>query len=129
MASFGELLGMAFQIVDDVLDFTEPESVTGKPSGLDLREHKVTLPLIHALPRMSEGQRREVVRLMETAEPSDGQISEVIGAVTEMGGVEYARTQAQRYATRAEALLDVLPATDAREALRASLAYVLDRRH
>ena len=54
MARFGEYLGMAFQIVDDLLDFTESATVTGKPSGNDLREHKVTLPLIHALPQMND---------------------------------------------------------------------------
>ena len=53
LAQFGDRLGMAFQIADDILDYTEDESVTGKPGGLDLREHKVTLPLIAALPHVS----------------------------------------------------------------------------
>jgi len=66
VARFGEYLGMAFQIVDDLLDFTELATVTGKPSGNDLREHKVTLPLIHALPQMNDVQRTRVQRLMET---------------------------------------------------------------
>src|SRR6266704_5039129 len=71
LARFGMRLGMAFQITDDLLDYTEPEAVTGKPSGLDLREHKVTLPLIAALARMpAEGPGRLVVaELMEVAEP------------------------------------------------------------
>src|SRR5690606_16978866 len=60
LARFGERLGMAFQIIDDLLDYTALSEDTGKPSGLDLREHKVTLPLIHALPRMSAGERKLV---------------------------------------------------------------------
>ncbi|HSR14710.1 MAG TPA: polyprenyl synthetase family protein [Gemmatimonadales bacterium] len=128
MARFGEYLGMAFQIVDDLLDFTQSEAVTGKPSGLDLREHKVTLPLIHALPMMNPTQRGRVARLMETAEPPDGLIAEVIQDVADLGGLAYARQRAQTFAAQAEAELDRLPPSTARETLRASLTYVLDRR-
>jgi octaprenyl-diphosphate synthase len=128
MARFGDCLGMAFQIVDDVLDFTEPEAVTGKPSGRDLREHKVTLPLIYALPRMSSAQQHEVVALMETPEPTDGQVASVMESVASAGGLTAARRRAQEFAARAEAGLDVLPPSPARDALRASLTYVLDRR-
>lgn len=128
MARFGEYLGMAFQIVDDLLDFTESEEVTGKPSGGDLREHKVTLPLIYALPRMDERQRARVQRLMDTPQPEAGLIGEVVADVAAAGGLEYARERAHRLAGRAEAELAMLPDTPARETLRASLSYVLDRR-
>lgn len=128
LARFGEALGMAFQIVDDLLDYTEDVSVTGKPSGLDLREHKVTLPLIAALPEMSESERQAVTHLMQTAEPSDAQIAEVMAAVARTGGLDYARDRAQRLAQQAERELDELPSTPAREALRASIAYVVERR-
>jgi octaprenyl-diphosphate synthase len=125
---FGEALGMAFQVVDDLLDYTEDASVTGKPFGSDLREHKVTLPLIAALPRMDEGGRREVSRLVHSPEPTDTQIREVITAVSEAGGLEYARERALRLAQLAERELDLLPSSAAREALRASITYVVDRR-
>jgi octaprenyl-diphosphate synthase len=125
---FGQALGMAFQIVDDLLDYTEDASVTGKPFGSDLREHKVTLPLIAALPRMDEAGRREVARLLTTSEPSDSQIAEVIAAVAEVGGLEYARERALRLAQQADGELEVLPTSPARDALRASITYVLDRR-
>jgi len=128
MARFGEYLGMAFQIVDDLLDFTESATVTGKPSGNDLREHKVTLPLIHALPQMNDAQRARVQRLMETEAPPDGLIEEVVADVAERGGLAYARDRAHRFARRAEAELDILPDSPSRETLRASLTYVLDRR-
>lgn len=128
MARFGEYLGMAFQIVDDLLDFTETESVTGKPSGNDLREHKVTLPLIFALPRMTPAQQQRVQRLMDTPEPGDDLIGEVVADVAATGGLTYARERAQQFAARAEAELEVLPESPARETLRASLSYVLERR-
>lgn len=128
MARFGYHLGMAFQVVDDLLDFTADEAVTGKPSGLDLREHKVTLPLIHALPRMSPVQRRAVEVLMANPEPTDAEIHAVVDAVEASGGLEYARGRAQGFIDAAEADLEVLPASQARETLRASLAYVIERR-
>jgi octaprenyl-diphosphate synthase len=125
---FGEFLGMAFQIVDDLLDYTEPEEVTGKPRGADLREHKVTLPLIHALPRLTDGDRRLVNRLMAAPEPGDDLIAEVIQAVAAVGGLDYARERAHALARHAELALDALPDNAATEALRASIVYVLDRR-
>ena len=128
MSRFGEYLGMAFQIVDDLLDFTESATVTGKPSGNDLREHKVTLPLIHALPQMNDAQRARVQRLMETETPPDGLIEEVVADVAERGGLAYAKERAHGFARRAEAELEVLQESPARETLRASLTYVLDRR-
>lgn len=125
---FGEALGMAFQIVDDLLDYTEEEAVTGKPSGNDLREHKVTLPLIYALGRFGPDARREVATLMATAEPSEPQIASVIQRVAEAGGLEYAKERAHRLAAQAERELDALPPSSARETLRDSITYVLDRR-
>jgi octaprenyl-diphosphate synthase len=126
---FGEALGMAFQIVDDLLDYTADAAALGKPSGSDLREHKVTLPLIHALPRMAESERKAVAALLHSAEPADSQIAEVIGAVARAGGLDYARERAQRLGQQADAELDVLPSSPARDALRASITYVLDRRN
>jgi octaprenyl-diphosphate synthase len=128
MRRFGEGLGMAFQIVDDLLDFTGDEADTGKPAGLDLREHKVTLPLIHALPKMSAPERAAVEALMESPEPSEQQIAEVVHAVTERGGLRYARSRAQELCDQAESALEELPAGPARDTLRASLTYVLERR-
>jgi octaprenyl-diphosphate synthase len=125
---FGGALGMAFQIVDDLLDYTEDASVTGKPFGSDLREHKVTLPLIAALPRMEDTERRGVSRLLQTPEPSDSQIAEVIMTVSRAGGLEYARERAMRLAQVAEGELELLQPSAAREALRAGITYVIDRR-
>ena len=128
LARFGMLLGMAFQITDDLLDYTQPEAVTGKPSGLDLREHKVTLPLIAALARVLPPDRRVVAQLMETPEPSDDLVAEVIRMVESVGGLETARQRALDLAQQAEAELDVLPSSAARDALQGSIAYAVERR-
>ena len=128
LARFGMLLGMAFQITDDLLDYTQSEAVTGKPSGLDLREHKVTLPLIAALARMPAAGRRVVADLMQSAEPSDDLVAEVIRLVEGAGGLETARQRALELAQQAEAELEELPPSPARDALQGSIAYAVERR-
>ena len=128
LRKYGEQLGMAFQLADDLLDYTETESVTGKPSGNDLREHKVTLPLIAALPSMSPAARGIVNALFDTAVPTDAQIAEVVGIVTESGGLDYARRKGEEFAQEAEEALAGVPASEARQALADAIAYVLDRR-
>jgi octaprenyl-diphosphate synthase len=126
---FGHGLGMAFQITDDVLDYTETEDVTGKPSGHDLKEHKITLPLIAALPDLDAAERATVDALMDDADPSDERVAEVIAIVQARGGVESARERAQGFARAAERELEALPEGEARDALLAALAYAVERRH
>ncbi len=128
MARFGDRLGMAFQVVDDILDYTEDESVTGKPSGNDLREHKVTLPLIGALPAMTAVQRRLVEALFADEHPTDGAIRDVMHVVADAGGIDYARRAGERYAQEADDALAAVPASPARAALADALAYVIHRR-
>jgi octaprenyl-diphosphate synthase len=128
MRRYGERLGMAFQVADDLLDYTEAESVTGKPSGNDLREHKVTLPLIAALPHMSGVQRAQVDALFAADHPSDAIIADVVQIVTECGGLEYARRKGEEFSAEAEAALIGIPESEARQSLADAIAYVLDRR-
>jgi octaprenyl-diphosphate synthase len=126
---FGLYLGMAFQIVDDLLDYTQTEAVTGKPCGLDLKEHKVTLPLIAALAggRLSREGRDAVEVLMATPEPSEDMVQAVVRAVEAAGGLAYARRRAQELARQAEAELEAVPASPARDALRDTIAYSVER--
>lgn len=128
MRTFGESIGMAFQVADDLLDYTEVESVTGKPSGNDLKEHKVTLPMIHALGKMSRAQRQQVDALFADPTPSDASIAEVVGIVTECGGLDYARAEGERFASAAEGALKDLPASEVKQSLADALAYVMERR-
>ena len=128
LARYGERLGLAFQIADDILDYTEDESVTGKPSGLDLKEHKVTLPLIGALPSMTPAARDRVEALFADAEPSDALVAEVVGIVSEAGGLEYARQRGEQFADEAYDALAGVPESPARTALCDAIVYVMDRR-
>jgi octaprenyl-diphosphate synthase len=127
LGDFGENLGMAFQITDDLLDYREVKETTGKPSGLDLREHKVTLPLIHALREMSSASRKEVERLFETETVTDDEIAAVVQIVADCGGFEYARQRGEEFAERAQDALSDLPDTVARRSLSASISYVMER--
>lgn len=127
LGDFGENLGMAFQITDDLLDYREVKETTGKPSGLDLREHKVTLPLIHALREMSPASRKEVERLFEREAVTDDEIAAVVQIVADSGGFEYARQRGEEFAERAYDALSDLPDTVARRSLSASISYVMER--
>ena len=128
LRAYGDALGMAFQITDDLLDYTGAETVTGKPTGLDLREHKVTLPLIAALPSMTPAERESVRRLFATPAPGDDQVAVIVELVERYGGLIYARERATHYAQQAEAALDVLPPSDARDALQGAITYAVERR-
>ena len=125
---YGARLGMAFQVADDILDYTGSSSTTGKPSGLDLREHKVTLPLIAALPRLSPRDRAKVEALFATETPSDDQILGVVALVADAGGIDEARRHGETFAQEAEEALADLPPTPARAALADAILYVMDRR-
>lgn len=128
LALYGDRLGMAFQIADDILDYVEEAAVTGKPSGLDIREHKVTLPLIAALRDMPAAHRERVDALFADEDPSDDLVAEVTAIVVDAGGVEYARREGERYAREAEQAVKRLPESPARAALVEAIAYVMDRR-
>ena len=125
---YGERLGMAFQVADDILDYTGSSSVTGKPSGLDLREHKVTLPLIAALPRLTGAARGRIEALFATESPADEQVAEAIELVTEAEGIDIAQRRGEQFAHEAEEALDGLPDTPARTALADAILYVMNRR-
>jgi octaprenyl-diphosphate synthase len=127
LGGYGHDLGMAFQIVDDLLDYTVSSDVTGKPNGLDLKEHKVTLPLILALPRLGASERRTVNELFADESPSDAMVASVIDAVRDAGGLEGAREVARNYASSALDRLGSLPDDPAVEILRLTVEFVLER--
>jgi octaprenyl-diphosphate synthase len=128
MKAFGLELGLAFQIADDLLDYTSDASITGKPTGLDLREHKVTLPLIAVLPELGERERARVHALFADPEPDEESIAGVVEIVRTRGGLEYARAAALECAARAAEALDGIPSGPAVDALRDSIAHAVERR-
>lgn len=128
LAGYGHNLGMAFQIADDLLDYTGSEAVTGKPTGHDLRERKVTLPLVGALAHANEAEEAEIRSFFTRVDPTDEEIQRIIEIVEARGGLEYARRQARLYAGRAEAALAGVPDGASADALRDAVSYAVDRR-
>jgi octaprenyl-diphosphate synthase len=128
LARFGERLGMAFQVVDDLLDYTADQEVTGKPSGLDLRERKMTLPLIAAMREMGPAARERVESFFAAETPTDHDIHEIVSLAADHGGLAYARQRAETFAQEAEEALAGLPNTPARGAMYDAITYVLERR-
>jgi len=128
LGAFGHDLGIAFQIADDLLDYESDEAVTGKPTGHDLREHKVTLPLIAALGRLTDAERSRVRRFFADPEPVDEEIDAIVEMVRERGGLEYARARGEEYAERAASRLVGLPEGPATDALGEAVAYVIGRK-
>jgi octaprenyl-diphosphate synthase len=124
---YGDALGMAFQIADDLIDYTEAQETTGKPTGLDLKEHKVTLPLIAALRVMSSAEREKVDALFANESPADDDVAEVIRIVAANGGLDYAREKGALFADQAREALAGLPDTVAQQALYESISYVMER--
>ncbi|MCC6317769.1 MAG: polyprenyl synthetase family protein [Gemmatimonadaceae bacterium] len=127
LSTFGERLGMAFQVADDLLDYTAVAATTGKPTGLDLKEHKVTLPLIHALRSISPAGLRVVEALFANPDPTGDQIAAVVEVVQEAGGLDYARIRGEEFLGQAEEALTSLPDTPARQALHDAMVYVMER--
>jgi heptaprenyl diphosphate synthase/octaprenyl-diphosphate synthase len=124
LASYGYDLGLAFQIVDDVLDFTGDEALLGKPAGNDLREGTLTLPLIYAVAHSHHSLLREVAR---TARPDPACVPQLVAAVLAAGGPERAMATARELATRAFEHLASFPPSPARRALVEIGAFVLTR--
>ena len=125
---FGHALGMAFQIADDLLDYEGIEELTGKPVGHDLRERKVTLPLVEAMRRVGPQDRETIRQFFTRLDPSDDDINEIIVLVRHAGGLDYARERARDFAQEARLILDRIPATGAAEtSLRASIEYAVER--
>jgi geranylgeranyl pyrophosphate synthase len=124
---YGQSLGMAFQIVDDVLDYAGTEATTGKPVGNDLAQGLVTLPLIYALQADANGKADYVARLIERPDERRGDVAEVVSWVNQGHGVESALDLARHYATRARATLTEFAASPIRDVLEQLVDFVLAR--
>ena len=126
MRDYGENIGMAFQIRDDLLDYLSTERTLGKPIGGDLKEKKLTLPLIHALRTAGRRDGRRVLRLLRNG-VGRREIAEIVAFVEAHGGTAYARTRADHYRDAALACLADLPDNDAVASLRSFAQYVISR--
>jgi len=129
LADFGWNLGMAFQLVDDVLDFTSREAVLGKPVGNDLREGKVTLPLIYALEDASNEERRLVETVLRDEGYDRVPFGRILDAIQRHDGIARARARAAAFTDEARAIIQTFPDSPSQRALAALTELVLDRDH
>jgi octaprenyl-diphosphate synthase len=124
--AFGEKIGIAFQIRDDLFDFGDNDS--GKPSGIDIKEKKLTLPLIHALKQVSPSSAKEMLKLIKSKTPDKEKLTRVTAFVNENNGMEYARSIMTQLKDEAFALLGNHASRNDLD-MRALVDFVIDRKH
>ena len=126
MHDFGEKIGVAFQIRDDLFDFGDGQA--GKPQGNDIQEKKMTLPLIHALNNTTASQRNHIINTIKNENTNPKKIKEVTDFVLASPGIEYTRQMMYKYRSQAFEILHTFPASPARESLESLVNYVTERK-
>jgi len=127
MKDFGENIGIAFQIRDDILDY-EGTGLTGKTVGNDIKEKKITLPLIHALEQSSASKKRHILGIVKSRKKTKSEIAEVISFVIEYGGLDYAELKMNQYRDKALAILDNYPDSEVKNSLQQFVNYTTARK-
>lgn len=123
---FGEYAGIAFQIKDDIFDY-EKKNIVGKPAGNDIREKKITLPLIYSLGKVSESERKRILSILKNKKKDTKAVNEVIDFVNENGGIEYATKRMNEYKDMSLALVQEYPNNDAKSAIIELINYTISR--
>lgn len=123
---FGEIIGMAFQIKDDLFDYTD--EAIGKPTGIDIKEQKMTLPLIYALNHCTPQEKSWCINSIKNHHKDKKRVKEVIAFVKKQGGLDYAEQKMIQFKEEALQLLHTYPDTEYRQALELMVNYVIDRK-
>lgn len=126
MWKFGELIGMAFQIKDDLFDYGD--SSIGKPRGIDIKEKKMTLPLIYTLNKLDAGKKKEVIRKIKRHSTDKKVVREIIQLVKDSGGLAYAEQIMNKYHVEALEMLETFPQNEANKSLKDLLDFVIMRK-
>ncbi len=126
MRLFGEKVGMAFQIKDDLFDYGDDD--IGKPRGIDIKERKMTLPLIYALTKASSSEKRWVINIFKNHNKDQKKIKEVLEYVKKSGGIEYAADKMEVYRKEALEMLYAFPQNDARNSLEQLIEFTIERK-
>lgn len=124
---FGTLTGIAFQIKDDLFDFGTDELI-GKPTGIDIKEKKMTLPLIYALNNSNTADKRRIINIIKNHNNESDEVKKVIDFVIAKGGLEYATKIMHQYKDRALEILKEIPNSPAKESLEALIKYSIERK-
>lgn len=125
MRLFGEKIGIAFQIKDDMFDFGTDD--VGKPLGIDIKEKKVTLPLIYALNNSPSAERKRMINLVKNHNDDPAKILQIINFVKQTGGLQYAETQMKKYQAEAFEILNTFPESEARTGLGQLVLFTTER--
>jgi len=126
MRLFGEKVGIAFQIKDDLFDFGTDD--VGKPLGIDIKEKKITLPLIYALNKVGESEKRRIINLVKNHNEESARISEIIDFVRNSGGMDYANSKMLQYQQEAFNILNEFPDHSSRTALEQLVRFTTERK-
>lgn len=124
---FGEKVGIAFQIKDDLFDYGQDN--IGKPTGIDIKEKKMTLPLIYCLQNADTATKRKIIYIVKNNSTDRSKVDEVIAMVQKSGGIEYAYDRMMNYKNEALQLLYTYPDSPARQAMEELVNYVIDRKY
>jgi octaprenyl-diphosphate synthase len=127
MKDFGEYVGMAFQIKDDLFDYGD--ELIGKPTGNDIKEKKLTLPLIHILQKCSPALKKEIIYIVKNNNNDKRKVKFVIDHVKQLGGIEYAHAKMIEYRDKALIVLNSFPPSMTRDALEELVRYTTDRKY
>jgi octaprenyl-diphosphate synthase len=127
MRMFGELAGMAFQIKDDLFDYANEK--IGKPTGNDIKEKKLTLPLIYTLKNCDAATRREIIYILKNKNKQNKEVQKVIDHVVKAGGIAYATEKMNEFYAQARKILNEFPETDTRQGLENLITYVKERKY
>jgi len=126
MRKFGELIGMAFQIKDDLFDYGTEK--IGKPTGIDIKEQKMTLPLIYVLNTVSKKDKNWIINSIKNHNKDKKRVNQVITFVKENGGLDYAITKMKAFQSEALEILNTYPKSDYRDSLELMVNYVIQRK-
>ena len=127
LKNYGEYVGIAFQIRDDLFGFETANGKIGKPVEADLKEKKLTLPIIHSLSKTDKSTKKRIMGLVKNGKAAKESYQEVMDFVTANGSIAYTRAKAEEYAAKAIESLTVIPESESREALRQFARYVIER--
>jgi octaprenyl-diphosphate synthase len=127
MRKFGELVGLAFQIKDDIFDYGDSKDL-GKPTGLDIRERKMTLPLIYTLANSDRATKKELIYIVKNKNEDSKSVKRAIEIVTQAGGISYATAKMNQLKNEALSLLEGIPDSPAKRALIGLVDYSIERK-
>jgi octaprenyl-diphosphate synthase len=127
MKQFGEYAGIAFQIKDDLFDF-QKSGLIGKPAGNDIREKKITLPLIYSLRESANSEKRKILKIIKKRDKTSADINEVIKFANEKGGIDYTEQMMNHYRDKATDIINTYPESDVKKALLEYVKYVIERK-